>query len=41
MTFLATNGVPSYASAVREAMCDLPAEQAHAVLDGLVRCADD
>jgi hypothetical protein len=35
MTFLATNGVQSYARAVREAMGDLPPEQAHAVLDGL------
>jgi hypothetical protein len=35
MTFLATNGVQSYASAVREALGDLPPEQAHAVLDGL------
>jgi PASTA domain len=35
MTFLATNGVQSYARAVREAMGDLPPEQANAVLDGL------
>jgi PASTA domain len=35
MTFLATNGVHSYARAVRDAMGDLPPEQAHAVLDGL------
>jgi hypothetical protein len=35
MTFLATNGVQSYARAVREAMGDLPPEQAHEVLDGL------
>jgi hypothetical protein len=35
MTFLATNGVQSYARAVREAMGDLPSEQAHEVLDGL------
>jgi hypothetical protein len=35
MTFLATNGVQSYARAVREAMADLPPEQAHEVLDGL------
>jgi hypothetical protein len=35
MTFLATNGVQSYARAVRDALGDLPPEQAHAVLDGL------
>jgi hypothetical protein len=35
MTFLTTNGVQSYARAVREALGDLPPEQAHAVLDGL------
>ena len=35
MTFLATNGVQSYAGAVRAAMGDLPPEQAHEVLDGL------
>jgi hypothetical protein len=35
MTFLATNGVQSYANAVRDAMRDLPPDQAHAVLDGL------
>ena len=35
MTFLATNGIQSYASAVRAAMGDLPPEQAHEVLDGL------
>jgi hypothetical protein len=35
MTFLATNGVQSYARAVRDAMGDLPPEQANAVLDGL------
>jgi PASTA domain len=35
MTFLASNGVQSFARAVREAMDDLPPEQAHEVLDGL------
>ena len=35
MTLLATNGVQSYARAVRDALGDLPSEQAHAVLDGL------
>jgi hypothetical protein len=35
MTFLVSNGVQSYARAVREAMADLPPEQAHEVLDGL------
>jgi hypothetical protein len=35
MTFLATNGVHSYARAVRDAMGDLPPQQANAVLDGL------
>ena len=35
MTFLASNGVQSYAQAVRDALSDLPRDQANDVLDGL------